>query len=198
MGTTIRNRHFVDPFTGMKKKSDFPASNVRRYLEPGPVVLISSRWQGADNIMTLGWHTMLEFTPSLWGAMISSGNHSHHMIRKSGQCVVNLPTADMVDTVSRIGNCDGDKIDKFDLFGLTKTKMLKVGAPGIEECHASFECRLYDDALADSRNFFIFEIVKAHVAEHPADPKTLHYTGDGSFVTAGKRVSRKSLFTKVT
>ncbi len=181
-----------------KKKSDFPVSDARRYLEPGPVVLISSRWQGRDNIMTLGWHTILEFTPSLWGAMISSGNHSHRMIRESGECVVNLPSADMIDTVSRIGNCDGDNMDKFEKFGLTTTESVKVGAPGIAECHASFECKVHDDALVDSRNFFIFEIVKAHVAERPSHPETLHYIGDGSFVTSGKIVTRRSLFTKVT
>jgi len=182
----------------MTKKSDFPVSEARKYLEPGPVVLISSHWKGRDNIMTLGWHTVLEFTPSLWGAMISSGNLSHRMIRESGECVVNLPTANMVNVVSKVGNCDGDSVDKFCEFGLTKTISSEVAAGGIEECHASLECKLYDDTLVDSRNFFIFEIVKASVAIRPAHPKTLHYIGDGSFVTAGKVVNRQSLFTKVT
>ena len=45
------------------EKRDFPVSQVRRYLEPGPIVLVSSRWAGQSNIMTLGWHTVLEFTP---------------------------------------------------------------------------------------------------------------------------------------
>ena len=53
------------------EKTDFPVSQVRRYLEPGPIVLVSSKWQGATNIMTLGWHTILEFSPSLVGLMIS-------------------------------------------------------------------------------------------------------------------------------
>ena len=53
------------------EKSDFPVSQVRRYLEPGPIVLVSSRWAGQSNVMTLGWHTILEFTPSLVGGMIS-------------------------------------------------------------------------------------------------------------------------------
>ncbi len=182
----------------MPVKHEFPVSNARRYLEPGPIVLISSRWQGRDNIMTLGWHTILEFTPSLWGAMISPGNHNHRMIRESGECVVNLPTADMVDTVSRIGNCDGDDIDKFSEFGLTRSDSAEVAAPRIAQCHASFECRLYDETMIDSRGFFIFEIVKAVVAARPVHPKTLHYIGDGSFITAGNVVSRKTLFTKVS
>ena len=39
------------------KKYDFPVSKVRRFLEPGPVVLVSSAWKGETNIMTMGWHT---------------------------------------------------------------------------------------------------------------------------------------------
>jgi len=74
------------------QKSDFPVSQVRRYLEPGPIVLVSSQWQGKTNIMTLGWHTVLEFSPSLVGCMISGSNHSFQMIRNSRECVINLPT----------------------------------------------------------------------------------------------------------
>ena len=65
------------------ERSDFPVSQARRYLEPGPIVLVSSRWKDKSNIMTLGWHTVMEFTPSLVGCMISGGNHSFNMIRNS-------------------------------------------------------------------------------------------------------------------
>ena len=53
------------PMTEHPVKSDFPVGQVRRFLEPGPIVLVSSRWEGETNIMTLGWHTIMEFTPSL-------------------------------------------------------------------------------------------------------------------------------------
>lgn len=174
--------------------SDFPVSEVRRYLEPGPIVLVSSKWRGATNIMTLGWHTILEFSPSLIGLMISSGNHSHRMIRDSRECVVNLPTTALTDTVVGIGNTSGAEIDKFERFGLTAKAADSVDAPLIAECHASFECRLHEDALVGRYNFFIFEVVKAHVAPSPAHPETLHYTGDGVFMVSGKTVSRRSLF----
>ncbi|WP_428666487.1 flavin reductase [Reyranella sp.] len=65
------------------KKRDFSVHGVRRYLEPRPIVLVSSKWRGRTNNMTSGWHVVLEFTPSLIGLMISSGNHSHDMVRRS-------------------------------------------------------------------------------------------------------------------
>lgn len=179
------------------RKRDFPVSQARRYLEPGPIVLVSSHWQGHHNIMTMGWHCILEFAPSLFGCLISSGNHSFDMIRNSGECVINLPTTALTDIVCRIGNCSGSAVDKFAEFGLTASPAERVSAPIIEQCHAAFECKLHDDVLVEKYNYFIFEIVKAHVAARPAHPETLHYTGDGVFMVAGKVISRRSLFTKV-
>jgi flavin reductase (DIM6/NTAB) family NADH-FMN oxidoreductase RutF len=176
------------------KKQDFPVSGIRRYLEPGPIVLVSSAWKGATDIMTMGWHTVMEFTPSLVGCIISSANHSHGMIRNSRECVINLPTTTLADEVVGIGNTSGDEIDKFEHFGLTKIEAMKVGAPLIGECHANFECRLHDDSLVKKYDFFIFEVVKAHVAASPKHPETLHYTGDGVFMISGKIISRRRQF----
>lgn len=179
------------------KKPDFPVSNVRKYLEPGPVVLVSSRRKDKNNVMTMGWHSVMEFSPSLVGCLISSGNHSFRMIRDSGECVINLPTVDLIDTVARVGNSTGAEIDKFEEFDLTAEEASEVDAPLIKECHANFECRLHDDALVERYNFFIFEVVKAHVTPKPEFPKTMHYTGDGAFMLSGKIARRRALFTKV-
>ncbi|MEI2264448.1 flavin reductase family protein [Erwinia sp. CGal63] len=176
------------------KKADFPVANVRHFFEPGPVMLISSALANERDIMTLGWHTVLEFSPSLIGCMISVGNHSHRLIKESRECVINLPTSGLLDTVVAIGNCSGEEIDKFAEFSLTPQPASNVSAPMIAECHASFECRLFEDALVDSLNFFVFEVVKAHVAPSPKKPETVHYCGDGEFMLSGKHVSRRSLF----
>ncbi|WP_413733082.1 flavin reductase family protein [Sodalis sp. RH20] len=180
--------------TAFPRKSDFPVSRARYYLEPGPIVLITSAWQGKTNIMTLGWHVVLEFSPSLVGCMISGGNHSFDLIRQSGECVINLPTTALTDTVVGIGNTSGADMDKFSHFGLTAAPARRVKAPLIRECHAHFECRLHDGAMVDRYHFFIFEIVKAHAAATPKHPETLHYTGDGVFMVAGKVISRRGLF----
>jgi flavin reductase (DIM6/NTAB) family NADH-FMN oxidoreductase RutF len=177
-----------------KGKADFPVSDVRRYLEPGPIVLVSSAWRGETNIMTMGWHTVMEFVPSLVGCMISAGNHSHDMIRRSGECVINVPTTALTRKVVGIGNCSGASVDKFKKFKLTAEPAAAVKAPLIRECYASFECKLSDDRMVSQYNFFIFEVVKAHVARRPKYPQTLHYTGDGVFMVAGKIISRRSQF----
>lgn len=175
-------------------RRDFPVANIRRYLEPGPIVLVTSAWQQQRNIMTMGWHLMMEFTPALVGCVISASSHSFALIRNSGACVINLPTIRLVNEAVGIGNCSGREVDKFAKFGLTAVPGAVVGAPLIAECHASFECRLADDCLVEKYNFFIFEVVKAHVARFPKHPETLHYTGDGVFMVAGKIISRRAQF----
>jgi flavin reductase (DIM6/NTAB) family NADH-FMN oxidoreductase RutF len=171
-------------------KRDFPVSEIRQFLEPGPIVLVSSAWKGRTNIMTLGWHLVMEFQPSLVGCVISSANHSFDMIRKSRACVINLPTVDMAATVVRIGNSSGRDVDKFSTFKLTPAAAETISAPLIDECFANFECRLADAAAVRKYNLFVFEVVKAHVATSPRFPKTIHYRGDGQFMIAGPTVSR--------
>ena len=176
------------------KKKNLPPDDTRRYLEPGPIVLVSSAWKGETNIMTMGWHMMMGFSPALFACYIWDANHSFEMIRKSKQCVINLPTTDLLNEVIGIGNCTGADIDKFEKFGLTAVAGTKVDAPLIEECYANFECRLYDGSQISKHSLFIWEVVKAHVATSPKYPETLHYRGDGVFMISGRNVSRRGRF----
>jgi flavin reductase (DIM6/NTAB) family NADH-FMN oxidoreductase RutF len=175
-------------------KIDLPVHRTRAYLEPGPIVLVSSAWKGERNVMTMGWHTVVEFSPALVGCVIAAGNHSFEMIRQSGECVINLPTADMVDLVVGIGNCSGRDEDKFARFDIATQDGDEVEAPLLADCFGHFECRIADDALVDRYNFFILEVVKARIARRPRHPTTLRYTGDGVFVQSGKVVSRRADF----
>jgi flavin reductase (DIM6/NTAB) family NADH-FMN oxidoreductase RutF len=177
-----------------RRKTDLPVSEIRRYLEPGPIVLVTSAHGDERNIMTMGWHTVMEFTPPLVGCAITGGNHSFGLIRRSKGCVINLPTTALTDQMVGVGNTSGAEIDKFEKFKLTPQKAQEVNAPPIAECHAHFECRLADGSLISKYNFFIFEIMNAHVAASPKHPQTLHYTGDGVFMIAGKVISRRSQF----
>jgi flavin reductase (DIM6/NTAB) family NADH-FMN oxidoreductase RutF len=171
-------------------KKRVPVSEVRRFLEPGPIVLVSSAWKGATNIMTMGWHMILGEEPALVGCYIWSENHSFEMIRKSKACVINVPGVALAPAVVQIGNSSGRDIDKFAAFGLTPVAAAKVHAPLIKECHANFECRLVDSSLIGTYSLFVFEVVHARAAATPKFPTTIHYRGDGEFMIAGPTVRR--------
>lgn len=176
------------------RKEDLQVDQIRKFLEPGPIVLVSSRWKEETNIMTMGWYTVMEFTPALVGCIIAGSNHSFNLIKKSRECVINIPTADMIDKVVGIGNSTGGKIDKFKKFKLTPEPAFTVKAPLIKECYAHFECKLADDHLLSKYNFFIFEVQKAQAAVYPAYPRTVHYRGEGVFMISGKHIALPQKF----
>jgi flavin reductase (DIM6/NTAB) family NADH-FMN oxidoreductase RutF len=172
------------------KKKDFPVEKVRRFLEPGPVVLVSSAHKGERDIMTMGWHMVMMDGPSLVGCFIWDQNYSHELVRRSKECVINVPEVALAETVVAIGNNHGPKPDKFDEYGLTAVKGAKVDAPLIAECYANFECKLVDAKLIKKYSLFVFEVVKAHVATSPKFPTTIHYRGEGLFMIAGETTSK--------
>ncbi|CCB86307.1 MULTISPECIES: flavin reductase family protein [Parachlamydia] len=176
------------------KKYDFPVDDIRRFLEPGPIVLVSSAWKSEQNIMTMGWHMVMGFSPSLIGCYIWTENHSFEMIYKSKECVFNIPTVDMADTIVGIGNTTGAEIDKFKEFGLTAAKGVKVSAPLIQECYANFECKLIDSSQVKKYSLFIFEVVRAYAPRRPKYPTTIHYRGDGQFMVSGKSLNLRKKF----
>jgi flavin reductase (DIM6/NTAB) family NADH-FMN oxidoreductase RutF len=172
------------------RKKDFPVSGIRRYLEPGPIVLVSSALAGETNIMTMGWHMVMGFEPSLIGCYIWEENHSFDLIREARECVINIPAKDLAPKVVDIGNSSGRDIDKFAEFGLSAVPGTEVKAPLIGECYANFECKLVDSSLIPRYSLFILEVVKAHVATSPKYPRTIHYRGDGVFMISGANTSR--------
>ena len=172
--------------TTKARKADFPVSDVRRYLEPGPIVLVSSAHAG--------WHTVMEFSPALVGCIIAASNHSFGVIRKSCQCVINLRTTALTDTVVGIGNTTGAEIDKFAEFGLTAQPAERVRAPLIGECFANLECRLADTRLISRYSLFVFDVMKAHAPKSPRLPHMIHYSGDGIFAVSARTANLRKRF----
>ena len=175
----------------MKKKS-LPLGRVYRLLEPGPVVLVSSLGVRRPNIMTMSWHTMMEFEPPLIGCVISGRNYSFDALRKTRECVLNIPAAELAKQVVGIGNCSGSKVDKFRKFGLTALPATQVAVPMIAECFANLECRVADTRMVNRYNFFVLEVVQAWCLPIHNHSRTLHHRGHGKFMVAGETIRLKS------
>src|SRR5512137_1138494 len=124
----------------MTRKKEYPLAQVYGLLEPGPVVLVTTARAGQANIMPMSWHTMMEFVPPLVGCVISSQNYTFEMLRTTGECVINVPTAELAKKVVACGNASGQSVDKFKTFGLTPVPGMVVKAPLVAECYASLEC----------------------------------------------------------
>jgi flavin reductase (DIM6/NTAB) family NADH-FMN oxidoreductase RutF len=175
----------------MAKKS-FPLPKVYALLEPGPVVLLTTASASRSNVMAMSWHSMLEFEPPLVGCVISDRNHSFILLRSSKECVINIPTVDIAKKVVRCGNSTGARTDKFKQFGLTPSPAKYVGAPLIEECFASLECRVVDTRMVAKYSFFVLRVVQAWVDPMLKHPRTIPHLGRGKFMVAGETIKLRS------
>ena len=175
----------------MSKRS-LPLSKVYRLLEPGPVVLLTSCLKGSPNIMTMSWHTMMEFEPPLIGCVISNQNHSFNTVKATKECVISIPTVELAEKVVACGNCSGRKTDKFKAFGFTPIPASYVKAPLLKECYANLECKIVDLKMVPKYCFFIMEVVKAWVDPVKKAPRTIHHLGQGEFSVDGKRIKISS------
>lgn len=173
-------------------KRTLPLSKVYGLLEPGPVTLVTTMHKGVANIMTMSWHTMMEFEPPLVGCVISNRNHSFRALKSTKECVINIPAAHLLDAVIGCGNTSGKDTDKFDCFGLTATPATLVSPPLLEQCFASLECRIADGKLGNSYNFFILEVLQAWMDPAQKNAKTLHHKGNGIFMIAGETIKTRS------
>jgi flavin reductase (DIM6/NTAB) family NADH-FMN oxidoreductase RutF len=163
----------------------FPVSKTYRLLEPGPVVLVTTSLDGRPNIMTMGFHMMVQH-PALIGAVIGPWDYSYESLSTTGECVIAIPTVDLARQVVDIGNCSGRDIDKFAKFGLTTVPGKKVRSPLIVQCLANIECKVADTSLVDRYNLFILEAVKAWTDPDRKERRTLHHNGDGTFTVDGR------------
>ncbi len=170
----------------------YPLAEVYGLLEPGPVVLLSTRHHGRPNVMTLSWLTMLEFEPPLVGCVISKRDHSFAAVEASGECVINIPTLELADAVVGCGNTSGTDTDKFATFGLTPLPASQVQAPLIAECFANLECRVVDPSMVSRYGLFVLEVVRAWIKPGIKNHPTLHHRGHGAFMLAGETISLPS------
>ena len=174
---------------------NFPLSKAFQLIEPGPVVLVTTAYKKKTNIMTMSWLMVVDFTPQI-GCIISPGDHSFSALRKTKECVIAIPTVDIINQVVDIGNCSGKDIDKFNVFNLTARPAQKVKAPLIAECLANIECRVVDDRLVGKYGLFILEGVKAWIDPDRKERRTLHANGDGTFVVDGRTLDLRKKMTK--
>ncbi len=173
-------------------RRSFALAKVYGLLEPGPVVLLTTAHKDRRNIMTMSWHSMLDFEPPLLACVVSNRNYSFEVLRKSRQCVIAIPSVDIADKVVGCGNSSGEETDKFSEFALTPHKAKRVGAPLLAECYANLECRVVDTGMVNKYNMFVMEVVQAWVDRDIKNPRTIHHLGWGNFMVAGEHIKLNS------
>jgi flavin reductase (DIM6/NTAB) family NADH-FMN oxidoreductase RutF len=159
-------------------------------IEPGPVILITTNDGGKSNIMTISWTMVVDFTP-IFAITTGPWNYSYTALIESKECVIAIPTVDLIDQVVGVGTCSGADTDKFEKFGLTPVKGKHVSPPLIGECLANIECRVID--IVKKHNIVVLEGVAAYFDDSRKEKRTIHAIGDGTFVVDGRRLNRREM-----
>jgi flavin reductase (DIM6/NTAB) family NADH-FMN oxidoreductase RutF len=161
-------------------------------MESGPVVLVTTHDGEKDNIMTISWTMVMDFTP-VFAITTGEWNYSFAALRKSRECVIAIPTVDLLDKVVGIGTCSGADTDKFAKFKLTPVQGKVVRSPLIKECLANIECKVID--IVKKHNIVVLEAVAAYIDTTRKEKRMIHAVGDGTFIVDGRKIDRKKMMT---
>lgn len=165
-------------------------SKVFTLIEPGPVVLVTTHDGEKNNIMTISWTMVMDFTP-VFAITTGEWNHSFAALRQNRECVIAIPTVDMLDKVVGIGTCSGADTDKFAKFKLTPVQGKVVKSPLIKECLANIECKVID--IITRHNIVVLESVAACIDVARKEKRTVHAVGDGTFIVDGRKIDRREM-----
>ncbi len=134
------------------------------FLVPLPATMLSCRIPGErPNIITLSWVGVLCSEPPVIGVGIRPSRFSHHIVKETGEFVLNLPSETQVEQTDYCGHKSGRSHDKFEVCGFTPKKGLRVSAPVIVECPVNIECRVMKSLLIGSHELFLGEILAIQI-----------------------------------
>jgi len=159
-------------------------------LEPGPVVLVTTNDGRKNNVMTISWTMVVDFTP-MFALTTGPWNYSFAALERTKECVIAIPTVDLLDTVVGVGTCSGSDTDKFARYGLTPIQGKLVRAPLIKQCLANIECRVVD--IVRRHNILVLRGLVAYFDSARREKRTIHAVGDGTFIVDGRKLTRRKM-----
>lgn len=154
--------------TGMSKIS-FKAGNM---LYPLPVVMVSvADREGHSDIVTVAWAGTVCTNPPMVSISVRPERYSYHMIRETGEFVINLTTKELARATDYCGVRSGRDVDKWKDMHLTPVASREVKAPSIWESPVNIECRVKKVEELGSHHMFVAEVVAVQVDDAYMDDK---------------------------
>lgn len=145
-------------------------------LNPLPVALITSTFEGKTNVFTVAWIGTICTHPPMLSISIRPERLSYDYIKTTKEFVVNIPGKNMSKIVDFCGVRSGRNIDKIEHFNLNLCESSNVSVPYIDECPISLECTVKDIIPLGSHDMFLANIVGVHVDNSLIDSKgKIHY-----------------------
>jgi flavin reductase (DIM6/NTAB) family NADH-FMN oxidoreductase RutF len=140
---------------------------------PVPAVLVSvGKEESEYNILTVAWTGTICSDPAMCYISVRPGRHSHAILHRNREFVINLTTEELAFAVDWCGVRSGRDYNKFKEMKLTPGKAHIVQAPYIEEAPLCIECRVTDILSLGTHDMFLAEVVNILADERYFDPQT--------------------------
>ena len=140
-------------------------------LNPVPAVMVSCGTEEEHNIITVAWTGIVNSEPPMTYVSVRKQRHSHDMIAKTGEFVINMTTEKLAFATDYCGVRSGRDVDKFKEQNLTPVKGEKVNCPVIKESPVNLECKVVEVHEYGSHDMFVAEIVNVQVDEELMDER---------------------------
>lgn len=146
-------------------------------LNPTPVVLVTSKnIQNQLNVFTVGWISTVCTKDPILAMGVRPERLSYDYIKDSGECVVNLPTKEMVKVVDYCGVVSGRKVDKIKHFNLKLSEGVSISTPSLQDSPVALECKIKSITPLGTHDLFLLEVLNVKVNEDLLDKnKKIHF-----------------------
>ncbi|HYE67128.1 MAG TPA: flavin reductase family protein [Anaerovoracaceae bacterium] len=132
-------------------------------LNPVPVVMVScGKTEAEYNIITIAWTGIVNSEPPMTYISVRKSRHSHGIIEKNGEFVINLCTEKLAQATDYCGVKSGRDINKFKDQKLTPVPGQLVKCPLIQEAPVNIECRVKEVHHYPSHDMFVADILTVH------------------------------------
>ncbi|NQU10314.1 flavin reductase family protein [bacterium] len=150
-------------------KKEIPADQCLRLTVTYPVMVVTTlHANGVVNGGAFGsWSNL---SPTEIGMAIGKPSHTYQNIKRTGEFVINIPGADLVDSLAIFGEDYPATVSEVEQAGLTCTPGQQIAVPHIEECVASIECRSTREFPIGYHNFVVGEVLGGYCNEDCLDP----------------------------
>lgn len=151
-------------------------------IYPLPAVMVTcgdapENW----NIITVAWTGTLCSDPPMCYVSVRPERHSHALIERTGEFVINLTTASLARATDWCGVRSGRDCNKFREAGLHAEPAQLVKAPLIKESPLNIECKVVEVKRLGSHDMFMANVVAVDAEEDLID----HSTGQFQLNHAG-------------
>ena len=142
-------------------------------IYPLPAVMVSLGETPEEyNIITIAWTGTLCSDPPLCYISVRPERHSHAILTRTREFVINLTTRQLARATDWCGVRSGRKFRKFEEMRLTPGPAAKVKAPIIIEAPINIECRVTEIRRLGSHDMFLAEVVNVKADQRYIDPRT--------------------------